>query len=147
MICYRLLAGRANRRDLHERRSSPERDIVHPFDRDVTFQRSSVSAAVKWDIRRLAAQSQIRCYHSNHRVGTCSRMDNNRGTLIHHRETPFRPGPHPNRSECHLSGPQFIIINRLDRHHTQIYLIQLQLTLRIPSARWLCSFEIMTLWD
>ena len=30
------------------------------------------------------------------------------------RETPFRPGPRPNRSECHSSGPQFIIINRLN---------------------------------
>ena len=24
---------------------------------------------------------------------------------------PFRPGPHPSRSECHSSGPQFIFIN------------------------------------
>ena len=103
----------ANRRDLHERRSSPCRDIVHLFNRNVTFPRSSVSAAVRWDIRRLAAQSRIRRCHSNQWVGTCSRKDNNRGTLIRHRETPFRPGPHTNQSECHASGPQFIIINGL----------------------------------
>ena len=111
MRCDRLLVGRANRRDLHERHSSSDRDIVHPFNRDVTFSRSSVSAAVRWDIRSLAAQSRIRRYRSNHRVGTCSRMDSNRGTLIRHRETPFRTGPHPNWSECYSSGPQFIIIN------------------------------------
>ena len=35
MRCNRLLAGRANRRDLHVRRSPPDRDIVNPFDRDV----------------------------------------------------------------------------------------------------------------
>ena len=58
-------------------------------------------------------QSRIRRYHSNRWVGTCSQMDSNRESLIHHRETPFRPGPHPNRSECHSSGPQFIFINRL----------------------------------
>ena len=113
MRCDRLLVGRANRRDLHERRSSPDRNIVHPFDREVTFPRSSVSAAAKWDIRRLAAQRWICRYRSNHRVGTCSQIDNNRGTLNRHREMPFRPEPHPNRLECHSSGPQFIIINRL----------------------------------
>ena len=73
----------------------------------------SVSAAVRWDIHKLVAQSQIRRYRSSHRVGTCSRIINNSGTPIPHWETPFRPGPHPNRSECHSSGLHCIIINRL----------------------------------
>ena len=87
--------------------------LPHLFGRDVTFPRSNVSAVVRWDIRRLVAQSRIRHYRSNHRVGACSRIINNSGTPIPHRETPFRPGPHPNRSECHSSGLQGIIINRL----------------------------------
>ena len=112
MKCDRLLVERANRRDLHERRSFPGRDIVHLFGRGVISPRSSVSAAVRWDIRRLVDQSRIRHYRSNHRVGTCSRMVNNSGTAIPHRETPFRPGPHPSCSECHSSGLQYIIINQ-----------------------------------
>ena len=56
--------------------------------------------------------TQARC-SSNRRVGTNSQMDSNSESLIRHQETPFRPGPHPNRSECHSSGPQFIFINRL----------------------------------
>ena len=71
---------------------------------------SSVSAAVRWDICKLVAQRQIRRYRSSHRAGTCSQMTNNSGTPIPLRETPFRPGPHPHRSERHSSGPRFIII-------------------------------------
>ena len=81
MKCDWLLAGRANNWDLHVRRSPPDRDIVNPFDRDATFPRSSASAAVKWDIRRLAAQSRIRRCHSKHRVGTYSQMDNGKRHL------------------------------------------------------------------
>ena len=84
----------ANRRDLHECRSPPDRDIVHLFGRDVTSPKSSFSAA--------------------DRFGTCNRKVNNSGTLIRNRETPFRPEPHSNWSECHSSGLQCIIINRLN---------------------------------
>ena len=110
---------------------------------------SSVSAAVKWDTRKLAAQSRMRRCRSNHRVGTCSQMDSNSESLIRHRETPFRPGSHPNRSECHSSGPRFIFIKltHLNRHHTQTFLNQLHLTLRIQSASWLYGLGIMTLRD
>ena len=45
--------------------------------KDVTSPKSSVSAAVRWDIRKLVAQSRIRHYRSSHRVGTCSRIINN----------------------------------------------------------------------
>ena len=130
MRCDQLLVGRANRRDLHERHSSLDRDIVHHFDKDVTFPRSSVSAAAKWEIRRLITQSRIRRYRSNHRVGTCSQMDTNRGTLIRH---------HLDRDRHQPTHP--------DRHHIQTYLIQLQPTLQIPSTSWLCGFGIMTLRD
>ena len=107
----RLLADQTNR-DLHVRCSPLDRDIVNTFDRDGTFPSSSASAVVKWDIRKLAAQSWIRRYHSNHRVGACSPMANNKEIIIHHRETPFRPGPHPNRSECNSSGHRFIFIDQ-----------------------------------
>ena len=98
--CDRLPAGRTNRRDLHVRRFPPVRYIVNPFDKDGTSPRSSASAAVRWDICKLAAQSRMRCYHSNRPVGTCNPMSNNKETIIHHRETPSRPGPHPCQSEC-----------------------------------------------
>ena len=103
----RPIARRANQ-------PPPDRDIVHLFGSDVTSPKSSVSAAVRWDIRKLVAQSRIRRYRSSHRVGTCSRIINNSGTPIPHWETPFRPGPYPNRSECHSSGLHCIIINRLN---------------------------------
>ena len=105
--CDRLLVGQTNRRDFHEHCSPPDRDIAHLFGRDATSPKSSVSAAVRWDIRNIVAQSRIRLYRSSHRVGTCSRMINYSGTPIPHRETPFRP--HLNRSECHTSGLRFII--------------------------------------
>ena len=48
-----------NCRDLHEHRSPPDMDIAHLFDRDATSPKSSVSAAVRWDIRKLVAKSRI----------------------------------------------------------------------------------------
>ena len=55
----------------------------------------------------------------------------NSGTPIPHRETPFRPGPHPNRSECHTSGLRFIIIpdsthtsEIVNSHHKSDYVIR-----------------------
>ena len=74
-------------------------------------QTPSASAAVRWDTRKLAAQSQMRRYHLNRRVGTCKPTLSNKETIIHHWETPFRPGPHPYRSECNSSGHQFILID------------------------------------
>ena len=106
----RPIARRVNQQDLHEHRSPPDRDIAHLFGRDATSPESSVSAAVRWDIRKLVCQSRMRRYHSSHRAGTCSQMIHNSGTPIPHPETPFRPGPHPNRSERHTSGLRFIII-------------------------------------
>ena len=90
MRCDRLLIVQTNHRDLR-----PDRDIDHLSGRDVTSPRLSDSAAVRWDIHKLVAQSQIRCFRSSHQVGTCSRIINNSGTPIPHRQTPFRPGPHP----------------------------------------------------
>ena len=90
----RLLVVRimyANRLDLHKRYSLPGRDIDHHSGRDVTSPISSASAAVRWDIRKLVAQRQIRRFRSSQRVGTCSRIINNNGTPITHRETLFRP--------------------------------------------------------
>ena len=55
----RLLVGRTNRRDLHERRLSLDRDIINLFSRGATSPRSSVSTAVRCDIYKLHAQSQI----------------------------------------------------------------------------------------
>ena len=82
-----MLVGQTNRRDLLEHRSPPDRDIAHLFGRDATSPESSVSAAVRWDIRKLVAQSRIRCYRSSHRAGTCSQMIHNSGTSIPQRET------------------------------------------------------------
>ena len=104
MRCDRLLVRQNNRRDLHEHRLPPDRDIVHLFGRDATSPESSVSAAVRWDIRKLVAQSRIQRYRSSHRVGTCSRMINYSGTPIPHRETPFRPGPHLDRNTAESTG-------------------------------------------
>ena len=79
-----------------------------PFRQGRDFTRMKCfSAVVRWDIRKLVAQSRIWRYRSSHRAGTCSQMINNSGTPIPHRETPFRPGPHPNRSERHTSGLRF----------------------------------------
>ena len=82
MRCDRLLVRQTNRRDLHKHRSPPDRDITHLFGRDATSPESSVSAAVRSDIRKLVAQSRIRRYRSSHRAGTCSQMINNSGTPI-----------------------------------------------------------------
>ena len=107
----RLIARRAN-----EPPGSPRAPFTSgqryrpPYRQDATSPESSVSAAVRWDICKLVAQSRIRRYRSSHRAGTCSQMIHNSGTSIPHRETPFRPGPHPHRSERHSSGPRFIII-------------------------------------
>ena len=82
-----------------------------PFRQGRDFTRiKCFSAVVRWDIRKLVAQSRIRRYRASHRAGTCSQMINNSGTPIPHRETPFRPGPHPNRSERHTSGLRCINI-------------------------------------
>ena len=104
MRCDRLLVVRANHRDRHKRRSPPDRGIDHLSGRGGTSPRISASAAVRWDTHKPVAQSQIRRFRSSHQVGTCSQIINNSGTPIPHRKTPFRPGPHPYRSECHSSS-------------------------------------------
>ena len=114
--CDRLLVGQTNRWDLLEHRSPLDSDIAQLFGRDATSPESSVSAAVRWDIGKLVAQSQIRRYRSSHQAGTCSQMIHNSGTSIPNWETPFRQGPHPHRSERHSSGPRFIIIPGLDTY-------------------------------
>ena len=47
-------------------------------------------------------------------VGTCSLIVNDTRTLLHCRETPFRLGPHPYRSEYNKSGLHFIFTTRSD---------------------------------
>ena len=111
MRCNRLLVDWTNHRDLHVRRFPPVRNIVNPFDKDGISPESSASAAVRWDTHKPAAQSQMRRYHSNCQNGTCNPILSNKETIIHHRETPFRPEPHPYRSECNSSGHQFILID------------------------------------
>ena len=88
-------------------------------------------------------------YHLNHRVGTCSPMANNRETMIHHRETPFRPGPHPNRSECNSSGHRFIdsLTNPSKQTSYSDVSLLLNLTLRIPLTSWLYGLGVRTLQD
>ena len=98
-----------NHQDLRERLSPLGRAIEHRLGRVVTFLGSSASAAVRWDICKLIAQSQIQRSHTHQLAGTCSRIVNNNGTTIPHRETLLRPGPRPYPSECHTSGLHFIV--------------------------------------
>ena len=88
---------------------APFASIVHRSGRVVIFLGSSASAAVRWDILKLVAQGQIRPSHTNQPAGTCSWIVNSNRTTIPHRETLFRPGPHPYRSELHTSGLHCIV--------------------------------------
>ena len=110
--CDRLLVEwikHVHHLDLRERLSPLVKDTAHRSGRVATFLGSSASAAVRWDMLKLVAQSQIRLSHTNQPVGTCSRIVNSNGTTTIHRETLFRPGTHPYRSECNTSGLHFII--------------------------------------
>ena len=60
------------------------------------------------DILRLVARSQTRLFRTNRPVGICSLLVNNIRTSFLRRDTLFRPGPHPYRSECNTSGLYFI---------------------------------------
>ena len=111
--CDRLLVGwiiHVHHLGLRERLSPLVRDIVHHSSRVVTSLGSSASAAVRWDILKLVAQSQIRLSRTNCPAGTCSRIVSSNGTTTLHRETLFRPITHPYRSECNTSGLHCIII-------------------------------------
>ena len=73
-------------------------DTEHCSDRDAITQRSSVSAAVIWDTHRPGAQNQILRSRSGRMVGTHSLMVHDSALMDQHRETAYRPGPHPHRS-------------------------------------------------
>ena len=106
------------------------------------FRQGRDFSKIKRDICKLAAPSWIRRYRSSHRVGTCSRIISNSGTPIPHRETPFRPGPHPNRSECHSSGLLYIIINRLNTTDIILWLI----SFNYNSHRWFRQENAYGFW-
>ena len=82
--------------------------ISHTIPTGTRLLRLSVSAAVTWDTRRLVAQSQIQHFRSDRMAGTSSQMFHDSGIIIPHRETIYRPGPHPHRSACYSSGPHLI---------------------------------------
>ena len=86
---------------------------AHHSDLVATIRRSSVSAAVRWDTRKLAAPNQIHLYHSDRTVGMTGRMDRSDTTADPHRETKYRPGPNPHWPVCHRFGPRFIITRHL----------------------------------
>ena len=98
----------ANRLGLRERPSPLVRDTVHHSGQVATFLGSSDLAAVNLAILRLVARSQTRLFRTNWPVGTCSLIVNNTRTSLHRRETLFRQGPHPYRSECNTSRLHFI---------------------------------------
>ena len=69
---------------------------------------SSASVSVNSDILRLVARSQTRLFRINWLVRICNLIINNIRTSFHSRETLFRLGPHPYRSECNTLGLHFI---------------------------------------
>ena len=63
------------------------KDTAHHFDLGATIPRLSVSAAVRWDICRLAAPNRIHLYHFDRTVGVTGRMGHSDTTSDPHRET------------------------------------------------------------
>ena len=89
------------------------KDTVHHFDLVASILRLSVSAAVRWEIRRLAAPNRIHRYHFDRMVGITGRMGHSDTTADPHRETKYRRGLDPNWPVCHRFGPRFIITRHL----------------------------------
>ena len=110
MRCVRSLVVRrplARSRVPHEHQ---DRDTEHHSNRDTTTRRLSVSAAVIWDTHRLVAQNRIHHFHSDRMAGTHSLMVHDNALMVPHRETTYRPGPHPHRSARYSFGPHLIFI-------------------------------------
>ena len=114
MKCVRSLVMRRlldRRRVPHEHQ---DRDTEHHSDRDATTRRLSVSAVVIWDTHRLVAQNRIHHFRSDQMAGTCSLMVHDNALMVPHRETTYRPGPHPHRSARYSFGPHLIFILRIN---------------------------------
>ena len=108
---YEMHAGwiaHANHLDRRERPPPLVKDTVHHSGPVVTFLESSASVVVNSDILRLVARGQTRLFRTNRPVGICNLIINNIRTSLHRRETLFRPGNHPYRSECNTSGLHFV---------------------------------------
>ena len=63
------------------------KDTAHHFDLVATNPRLSVSAAVRWDICRLAAPNRIHLYHLDRTVGVTGRMGHSDTTSDPHKES------------------------------------------------------------